>query len=94
MSNNKCAYLDISLFKKYFKKLKTCTWEDPDSQVKTAGGAPSVGELGLSSKTIGEGDLQAHDGGGQYRDEEEPDGEAERRACSEKFNVIVISKEE
>ena len=53
-----------------------------------------MGELGLSSKTIGEGDLQAHDGGGQYRDEEEPDGEAERRACSEKFNVIVISKEE
>ena len=94
MSNNKCAYLDISLFKKYFKKLKTCKWEDPDSQVKTAGGAPSVGDLGLSSKTIEEGDLQAHDGGGKQRDEEEPDGEAERRACSGKFNVIAISKEE
>ena len=53
-----------------------------------------MGDLGLSSKTIEEGDLQAHDGRGKQRDEEEPDGEAERRACSEKFNVIVISKEE
>ena len=53
-----------------------------------------MGDLGLSSKTIGEGDLQAHDGGGQQRDEEEPDGEAERRACSGKFKIIVISKEE
>ena len=53
-----------------------------------------MGELGLSSKTIEEADLQAHDGGGKHRDEEEAGGEVERRPCSGKFNIMVISKEE